>query len=99
MVRKWQNSEIGFFREINLLYFFSIRSGALIHYKAEVGNGAIIDSNATISTGTIIGNDVMVEIKAFIGHQAPAGRISAMVAESGGRAKQPGHLDPDQHLA
>ena len=51
-------------------YFISVRSGALIHYKAEVGNGAIIDSNATINTGTIIGNDVMIGEEAFIGHLA-----------------------------
>ena len=51
-------------------YFISVRSGALIHYKAEVGNGSIIDTNATISTATIIGNDAFIGEEAFIGHLA-----------------------------
>ena len=51
-------------------YFISVRPGALIHYKAEVGNGAIIDTNSTISTATIMGNDVMIGNEAFIGHLA-----------------------------
>ena len=55
------------FRFSNCKYLFSVRSGALVHYKAEVGVNSIIDSNVTINIGTIIGSKVKIEKDAFIG--------------------------------
>lgn len=86
---------------INCIYLFSVRSGALIHYKAEVGNGAMVDSNATIAAGTIIGNDVMVGNNAFIAPFAKIGEkaligskayVGSKVSVNGGQKVESGSI-------